>query len=64
MLHWRERAQNKLESLNIKNKRFKPVLSMFALFLSLIFDAMESHLRGTCFEEFVRDYNLLLESTS
>ena len=62
MFNWSERMLNKIESLNINNKRFKLVLSMFTLFLNLMLDNTESVVQGTCSEEFMRDYNLLLKS--
>ena len=59
-----ERTQDKIKSLNIKNKRFELVLSIFTLFLNLMLDVTKSLLQGTCFKEFMRNYNLLLNSNS
>ena len=64
MFHWSERTLDKIESENIRNKRFELVLSMFTLFLNLMLDVTESLLQGTCFEEFMREFNLLLKSNS
>ena len=64
MFHRSGRTLNKIESLNMENKTFKLVLSMFTLFLNLMLDVTESLLQGTCFEEFMREFNFLLKSNS
>ena len=64
MFHWSERMLNKIKSLTIKKKRLKLVLSIFTLFLSLMLDVNDSLSQGSCFEEFMKDYNLLLKSNS
>ena len=64
MFYWSERTLNKIESANNDDKRFELVLSMFTLFLSLMLDVTESLSQGTCFEEFMREFNFLLKSNS
>ena len=64
MFHWSERTLNKIESVNNDDKRFELVLSMFTLFLNLKLDVMESLLQGTCFKDFMREFNFLLKSNS
>ena len=58
-----ERTQSKIESLNIDNKRFKLVSSMFTLFLNLMLDVTESLSQGMGNLLRVR-YSLLLRSNS
>ena len=64
MFHWSERKLNKIKSVNNNDKRFELVLSMFTLFLNLMLDVTESLSQGTCFEEFMREFNFLLKSNS
>ena len=64
MFHWSKRTLNKIQSANNDDKRFELVLSMFTLFLKLMLDVTESLSQGTCFEEFMREYNFLLKSNS
>ena len=65
MFDWSKKALNMIDNLNIKNKRFKLVLSMFTLFLNLMLDVTESLSQGMGnLLQRVRDYNLLLKSNS
>ena len=63
MFHRSGRTLNKIESLNIENKTFKLVLSMFTLFLNLMLDVTESLSQGM--GNLLRvQYSLLLRSNS
>ena len=59
IFHWSEQTNNKIDSLTTEDTHLKLVTSMFALFLNLMLDTDDSLSQGSCFEEFMNDFNLM-----
>ena len=62
--HLSERTINNLHNVNSQDKRLVLVLSMCALFLSLMLDLDDSLSKGIFFKDFMSDFKLLTKKVS